>query len=209
MTDKRAISVGQLLRKKFKTLPFEGKWKGAIGIPEANGVWLIWGNSGNGKTRFSLMLAAYLAQFGKVAYDTLEEGARLSFQRAIQASNFDIKPGQFVILNREPMKALVERLQKRRSADIVIIDSLQYSFLNRRTYFDLKAKLPNKLIIFISHASGKEPDGDLAKKVRFDADVKIWVEGYKAFITSRYGGGEPITIWKEGAETYWGDNNKH
>lgn len=200
----RAISIGQLLRKKFKTLPFEGEWKEAVGIPERNGIWLIWGNSGNGKTRFALMLAKELAKYGKVTYDTLEEGARLSFQRAIREADFHLPPGRFTILNREPMKDLVKRLQKRKSADFVIIDSLQYSFLNRRTYFELKQQLPNKLLIFISHAAGKEPDGDLAKKVRFDADVKIFVEGYRAFITSRYGGGEPITIWRSGAYKYYG-----
>ena len=204
MPKNRAISVGQLLRKKFKILPFEGQWADAIGQPEANGIWLIWGNSGNGKTRLSLMLAKYLTQFGKVAYDTLEEGARLSFQRAIRQSEFDITPGKFTILNREPMNELIARLQKKKSPDFVIIDSLQYTFLTRRSYFELKQAVPNKLIIFISHAAGKEPDGDLAKKVRFDADVKIYVEGYMGFVTSRYGGGKPITIWHEGAENYYG-----
>ena len=204
MPKNRAISVGQLLRKKFKTLPFEGQWADAIGQPEANGIWLIWGNSGNGKTRLSLLLAKYLTKFGKVAYDTLEEGARFSFQRAIRQSEFDITPGKFTILNREPMNELIARLKKKKSPDFVIIDSLQYTFLTRRSYFELKQAVPNKLIIFISHAAGKEPDGDLAKKVRFDADVKIYVEGYKAFVTSRYGGGKPITIWHEGAEKYFG-----
>jgi hypothetical protein len=103
------------------------------------------------------------------------------------------------------MDEMIERLQKRKSPDFVILDSLQYTFLTRRTYFELKQKLPNKLIIFISHAAGKDPDGDLAKKVRFDADVKIYVEGYRAFVTSRYGGGKPITIWREGAERYYGN----
>ena len=207
MPKNRAISVGQLLRKKFKTLPFEGQWADAIGQPEANGIWLIWGNSGNGKTRLSLMLAKYLTKFGKVAYNTLEEGARFSFQRAIREMEFDTAPGRFTILNREPVSELVARLQKKKSPDFVIIDSLQYTFLTRRSYFELKQALPNKLLIFISHASGKEPDGDLAKKVRFDADVKIYVEGYIGNVTSRYGGGKPIIIWREGAESYYGLNN--
>jgi hypothetical protein len=204
MPQHRAISVGQLLRKKFKTIPLTGHWQEAIGTPEANGIWLVWGQSGNGKTRLSLMLAEMLAQYGKVAYNTLEEGARLSFQKAIRETGFNIPKGRFTILNREPMDELIVRLKKRKSPDIVIIDSLQYSFLTRRSYFELKQALPNKLIIFISHAAGKDPDGDLAKKVRYDADVKIYVEGYMAFITSRYGGGKPITIWKEGAERFHG-----
>ena len=199
------MSVGQLLRKKFKTIPLQGEWLKAVGEPERNGIWLIWGHSGNGKTRLALSLAKELMKHGKVAYNTLEEGARLSFQRAIRQAEFNPKADRFQILNREPIGELVKRLQNKKSPDFVIIDSLQYSFLNRRTYFELKQQVPNKLLIFVSHAAGKEPDGDLAKKVRYDADVKIWVEGYRAFVTSRYGGGEPITIWHEGAQDYYGE----
>jgi len=199
----RAISAKQLMRRKFPVIPWTGKWEAAFGRPEANGSWIIWGNSGNGKTRFSLMLAEELAKYGRVAYNTLEEGARLSFQRAIAEGGYELPTGRFVILDREPIEELAVRLRGRKAPDFVFIDSIQYSFLNRRRYFELRKEFPDTLFIWISHASGRDPDGDLAKKVRYDADVKIWIEGYKAFVTSRYGGGEPITIWREGADRYW------
>ena len=42
--------------------------------------------------------------------------------------------------------------------------------------------------IFISQAdkAGKDPAGSVAKHIRYDADIKIKVEGYKAFVTTRY-----------------------
>ena len=56
----RAASLDQVLRTRFKVLPFEGEWKDAIGCPELTGSWIVWGNSGNGKTRFALQLCKYL-----------------------------------------------------------------------------------------------------------------------------------------------------
>ncbi len=53
---KRAISISELLTTNFKVLPFEGDWKASIGNPELAGSWIIWGKSGNGKTRFTLQL---------------------------------------------------------------------------------------------------------------------------------------------------------
>ena len=87
----------------------------------------------------------------------------------------------------------------------MVIDSFQYSQLNYRTYIDFKQQHPKKLLIFISHADGKQPSGRAAKSVMFDATLKIYVEGYKAISKGRYIGetGEYI-IWPEGVAKYWG-----
>ena len=66
MAGKRAINAKELLGKSFDVLDFDGAWLGLIGKPEVKGSWIIWGQSGNGKTRFALQLAKYLARFGKV-----------------------------------------------------------------------------------------------------------------------------------------------
>lgn len=206
---KRAVSVQELLNMKFKTMPFEGEWFDLMGEPERSGVWFIWANSGNGKTNFTLQLAKYISHFGRVAYNTMEEGARRSFQRAVENTNMLEVARKLIILNREPIAELKERLRKRKSPDMIIIDSFQYSGLSREGYIKLKEEFANKLFIFISHADGKNPSGRTASFVRYDADVKIRVEGYRAFATSRYGGGKPYTIWHEGAEEYWGEMSKN
>lgn len=201
----RAVSVSEILNKKFIEMPFEGKFKASFGIPERSGVWIVWGSSGNGKTRFNLQLAKEMAKYGKVAYNTLEEGARKSFQKAVRETNMKEVAGRFVILNREPIEELKERLRKRKSPDIVIVDSFQYTGLTKPEYIALKEEFDKKLFIFISHAEGKKPEGRPARFIQYDADVKIRIEGYKAFPTSRYGGGEPFTIWHQGAKDYWQD----
>jgi hypothetical protein len=45
-----------------------------------------------------------------------------------------------------------------------------------RDYIQLKEEFPDKLFVFISHARGKNPKGDAATSVMYDADLKIWVE---------------------------------
>lgn len=201
----RALGVNELLKKKFKIMRFDGAFKAAIGTPEMAGTWIIWGKSGNGKTNFALQLGKYLTRFGKVVYNTLEEGAKLSFQRAICENDMQTCGNKFLIVS-EPILNLSYRLTKQRAPKICIIDSLQYTKLNKASYLQFVKKHPNVLFIFISHAEGKNPKGDTADSVRYHADVKIHVQGYKAFTTSRYGGGQPYTIWEEGAANYWGLN---
>lgn len=206
---KRALSVDDLLKTKFKMMQFDNIWKDSFGTPEISGVWLVWGQSGNGKTRFSLQLAKYLCSFGRVAYNTMEEGARRSFQKAVEETNMREVSGKFIILNRESMADLKARLSKRRSPDIVIIDSIQYTGITKEEYKQLKQEFSNKLFIFLSHAIGKQPKGSVAEFVRYDADIKIFVEGYMAFPVSRFGGGSDFIIWQHGADLYHGLNINH
>lgn len=203
----RAVSITELKNKKFKKLPLSPQWEKFIGTPEANGVWFVWGNSGHGKSRFLMLLAKELTAHGKVAYDTLEEGARLSMQMNMNDAGMDEESirKNFFFLNREPIEDLKVRLRKKKHPHFVFIDSFQYTGLTKKQYIELKEEFTDVLFIFNSHAEGKEPQGNIAKFVRYDADVKIRVEGFKALPMSRLGGGEPYIIWQEGAADYWMD----
>ena len=193
----------EIYTKKFNTLPFEGAWKALIGEPELTGAWIVWGESGHGKTSFALQLAKYFATLGKrVAYDSLEEGASLSMKKAFMRTGMEEVKRKVILLDAEPIDQLIKRLKKRKSPDVVIIDSLQYTGMNYQDTLDLRSMFPKKLFVYISHADGKKPASRVAVSVRFDAFVKIRVEGYKAFAVSRYGGGKPYTIWEEGAADY-------
>ena len=200
---KRAVSIHRLFNTDIQSLEFTGSWLESIGRPELTGTWLVWGGSGNGKTRFALQLAKYLTTFGKkVAYDSLEEGVSLSMRNAIADCNMQEVSRRFMLLDKESIAELIARLESPRSPQVIIIDSIQYTGLNYADYKKLRDKFRSKLFILISHAEGSQPAGRVAKSIRFDAFVKIWIEGYKAFPMSRYGGGEPYTIWEEGALSY-------
>lgn len=208
----RAYSNRSVLAKRFKVADFEGAWLDSIGRPELRGVWHVYGDSGHGKTTFCLQLAKYLAGFGRVLYNSLEQGLSRSMQRAWQDAGMAEAGSRVRLLDRMPMAELIELLCKRQSPEIVIIDSSHYWRRLRMTDVDyLRAKFRKKLFIFISHKErgSNEPKGQVAKDIKFDADVKVFVEGFRAMITSRYAmpdlgeGGADYIIWQEGADKYW------
>lgn len=213
----RAISNQNVLAAKFETAEFSGTWLASFGRPELRGTWIIWGDSGSGKTTFTLMLCKYLANFGRVAYDSLEQGLSLSLQKAWKRVGMIEAGCNVILLNKEDLPELTARLRKRKSPEIIIIDSLQYlTKFYMPQLKELKAEFPDKLFVFISQAdkAGKDPDGHIAKKIRYDADVKIKVEGFKAFVTTRYEdpergeGGADFVIWEQGAAEYWAEQLK-
>lgn len=199
---KRALNIRDIQAYKPNVLDFKGVWYDAIGKPELTGSWILWGNSSNGKTSLALQIAKYMAQFGRVDYNSLEEGLSLSMQEAISLVGMSDVGSGFYLLDKEPMKNLVKRLRKRRSANIVIIDSLQYAGITYKEYKQLMDEFRNKLFIFVSHADGSHPKGNVAKSIRYDANVKMFVEGFHTIPQSRYGGGELFIIWQKGYEDY-------
>lgn len=202
----RALTVKEILGRKRQVFPFAGKWADAFGQPERSGVWFIWGRSGNGKTSFVLQLIKELCKYDRVAFDSLEEGDSMSMRDKLVRHGLLEVGNRLHLLDAEPMDALSERLHRRKSYNIVVIDSFQYTQMTYKDYIHLKEEHKDKLLIFLSHAAGSNPRGSSAVGVMYDATLKIWVEGYKAFSKGRFIGptGE-YTIWDEGAARYWGD----
>lgn len=201
---KRAISVNELLAMKKPVYELSAEWREAFGEPERNGVWFVWGRSGSGKTSFVLQLCKELCRFGKVAYDSLEEGASISMKNAFIRAGMQDVARRLVLLDNENMEELDKRLSRRKSPDTVVIDSYQYTGMSFEDYLAFKRRHANKLIVIISQADGTRPKGRTAGRVMFDASLKIWVEGYRAMSKGRFFGEKGYyTIWAERAEEYW------
>ena len=202
----RAYSVSNLLTKKFSPLAFEDEWLACLGKPDRAFSAIIWGESSNGKTSAAIQLAKYLTKFGKVAYNSLEEGISHTMQMAIERTFMTECENSFILLDREPFDQMLERMKKPKSPQFLFIDSVQYTRITKNQYYELKELMQakGKGIIWISQAKGKEPKGALADDIRYDVDLKLRVEGYKLFPAGRLnGGGEPYTIWAEKAAKYW------
>ncbi|MFK5951248.1 MAG: hypothetical protein QM500_21030, partial [Methylococcales bacterium] len=189
---RRAYSVDNVLNAKFNRLEFEGKWLAAVGKPELTGTWFIQGDIKNGKTSLSMMLSKYLTQFGRVAYNSVEEGLSATIQEAYIRYDLQEVAGRFLLLDKETPEEIIFRLQKHKSPQIVVIDTIQYWDLRFSDYKKIKALFPKKLFIYVSHMEGKQPAGSTARKIWRDANVAWIVEGFKGFPTGRYGGGEPV-----------------
>lgn len=204
---KRAYSPVEIQKMNIPSFDFTGDWEASLGKPARTGTWIIWGHPGNGKSSFAMQLIKYLCKFDRVIYDSLEESTGKSIQMSLNRHNMEEVSRKLLILDREPMDELSERLSRKRSPGIVIIDSFQYSGLTYLSYKELKERHSNKLLIFISHADGMRPEGRAAKKVEYDADIKILVQGFRAMCKSRFmeKPGVPFTIWEEGAAKCWVD----
>lgn len=205
---KKAWSSTDLLATKYDEINWSGEWFDNFENPESRGVWSISGRSGNGKTAFLLQLAKELSKKGKVLYNSLEEGNSKTMQNAWRMHGL-AECGRKIQLIKEDIETLIIRLKKRQSPNIIFIDSFQYTDLSWKSYLELKNQFKNKLFIFNHQMKGNKIRGEVGDQVNFDADLKIWVEGFKAFSKGRYLGKyweKGYTIWEDGAEKYWGNN---
>lgn len=202
---KRAYSPSELMRMKRPEMAFTGKWKEAFGCPAPTGLWCIWGNSANGKSSFVMQLAKYLCRFGKVFYNSVEEGKEPSFINNIERNNMQEVDGRFRT-DTLSMEELDERMSDPRKEDIYIIDSFQaagYTVKGATGFRPLVKRHPDKLIIFISRADGSRPQGRPADTCVYDAGMKIYVEAFRAKCIGRFNPeGASFIIWEEGVAKY-------
>ena len=200
----RAYSIQQILDKKHKTLEWSKPWSDAYGFPESTGIWFVWGNSGNGKSGFVMQLVRELAKTKRVLINELEEGNRLTFQETVKRTDIaSVKKN--VLVTNERFDDLNIRLQKHKSPEVVIINSIQYFGVDFPKFLKYKELYgESKLTIINSHAEGKRPIGRTAFNIKHDADLKLWVEGFRAISNGRYNPGCYYTINEEMASTYWG-----
>lgn len=197
---RRALSIQNLIDYTPKTLGFTGRWLAAMGDPEPYGSWIIWGASGNGKTRFAVQLVKYLMSFPslRIAYNGLEEGVSETYRKAILDTGLQMeKQSRFVFWDGFDYDEMIARLKRKRSPNVIVIDSLQYLNISYDQYKELVRKYPKKLFIWISHQSGVEPKGGTAQSVRYNSNIKIRVHNYYANIVSRYCGNQVFDIWPE------------
>ncbi len=197
---KKALTVNDIETFRPHVLDFEGCWRGSFGTPELKGSILIYGMPKNGKTDFAIQFAKYLTKFGRVVYDSIEEGLSASLQDAIRRNHMSEVSSRFNLLDREPVNQLIVRLKRKQSASFIFIDSIQRAALTTQEYNCLKEAFPNKLFIFVSHVDdSRNPDGKTAKNIKRYSDIFAFVSGFVAYPVCRIGGGKPFIIWHEKA----------
>lgn len=146
-----------------------------------------------------------MSKFSRVIYNSIEEGLSLSFRDAVSRSGMQEVGNRFKLGDKWTIEELSEVLRKKNSPNFIVIDSVQFAGLKFSQYKSLKEEFPHKIFCYISHVKGKEADGNVAKSIYRDANVICRVEGFRAFITSRYGGEGTYDINPEMARAYWND----
>lgn len=197
---KRAYSPREIVKKTYKTLPWGGRWAECFGLPEERATWFISGASANGKSSFVMQLAYELTNYGQVLYLSYEEGLNQSFQERLIRHELDKRQGWFRVVTNDTMNDLMERLKKRHSAKFIIVDSFQMAHWNYPETEALVRSFPRKCFIFISQEEKGQPMGKPAKKLRYLADVKVRVVGFRAYCQGRFNpdAGNSFVVWEEG-----------
>ena len=203
----RAYSPSEIENLNIPELPLDGEWEAAFGRPSRFERWFIDGESASGKSTFVMLLGKKLCDYGRVDYVSLEEGANLSFKKRIKRLGMKDVAGKFKVVTGLTVADLVARLERPKSANFVIIDSVQY--LDVRSFDRLNKELfdrfPRKSFILVSQVYKGRPKGKMADDIRFDCGVKIHTKGYRAYCQGRYTDDAEayFTIWEEGAAKYY------
>jgi len=202
---RKGLGLNQFYNKKFKRLKFTGKWFDSVGEPATAGTWFIYGPSYNGKTSFAVQLTKYLMEFGNVGYLSLEEGESASLQEVFMLHEVpEDGKNKVRIYSDEHFTEFEQILENQKAPKFWIIDSFQYTQWSAMAYKELTKKNKDKLFILISHADGRKPKGDAAQSVHYHADVKIYIEGFKAFVKSRFKSDtQDFIIYDKKAEEIW------
>jgi hypothetical protein len=208
----RVLGLKQLISKRFKFLKLPPHLINTVGFLTENFWMIVWGKSGNGKTNFNIDFLRAILDNGNALYVSLEEGTESTMViNAMKYFNEKEHSGKIQFADHEmTVDELIKKLNKKKSPKYIVIDSIQHWNIKLDDYWRLKELFKKKkTFIFISHAKGKDPEGFVADKIRYDVGVKIHIEGFVATPKmSRYGGNNPHIIWEQGAKNYWGKQYK-
>ncbi|MGQ0740192.1 MAG: hypothetical protein ACT4OJ_14165 [Bacteroidota bacterium] len=216
----KKIGLKQLSQKTYSSVPsLPDSFVRSFGDIEDAFDCIIWGDSGNGKTNFTVQIIKELIKSirQKCLYISYEEGHTKTLQKTmIERHDMLNEVGNnLAILDHASFEDLVKLMSKRKSPKIYVIDSIQASGFTQEKCAELKNRFvmsrKKKIIIYISWADGKNPKGAAASSVKYYAHIKIRVEGFIAFFRSRFGGNRNYVVWEEGGKRYWGLKafNKH
>lgn len=171
-------------------------------------IMFVYGDSFNGKTSFLYSFLKWLMVYYQVLYWAGEEGFTMTTRSNIsEYLDEEVHSGKILFADADmQFEDLMEYLKRKKSPHVVVIDSVQYMDMNYAKYKLLKETFKRKIFILISQTQGGKPTGAPAKKMRFDADIKVLLMGFTAFVGSRFNKGQPpraVVNWPEGARKFW------
>ncbi len=219
----KTIGLKQLEQKQYTIIEgVDPEVCKCIGIVEDTFDMIFYGNSGNGKTNgTAIFLKAILKALLRITpsvkceYVAYEEGHAMTIQETfINRHKFLDELGNVMLLtDHYTFEELQQRMRKRKSAKIWVIDSIQAARFTEQQCAELKREFVNgrkkKIIIWVSwaEASGKVPHGSTAKAVEYYANIKLQVKGLVIFPKTRYKrgeiGGKNFVVHEPGARAYW------
>lgn len=197
---KRAYTIDNIEAIRYERFDWDEEWNEPFGKPAMESSWFILGPSASGKSSFVMQLGRKLCSYGPTLYVSYEEGVKMEFQRRLKYLHMSDVKARFSVVTDDSYEELTERLSRPKSARFVIIDSFQYSGWTYEQAKTLVDRFPKKGFVFVSQEDKGQPLGKAAVRLRYMADMKVRVAGYKAYCQGRATGepGSYYTVWEEG-----------
>jgi len=194
----RTFGVHHILNKVFKRLGIEGEWLALFGHLSDPFTMLVFGHPKNGKTTLLMMFCKYLTRFGKVWYNSIEEGDSSTIQDAFNRVNMgELEEGKFMLGDRYFFSHMMEKLARPNSGRFVVIDSRDYINLTSLQWKKLTTTFPHKSFILVCWEKAGKPSGKFAQDIQYMVDVVVNVKNFRAKAVGRFGGGKEFVIWKK------------
>jgi hypothetical protein len=210
----KTMGLQQIAQKTYTLVQgLEPALVASIGEIEDSFDAIIYGASGSGKTNCTVIILKHLLKAlskAKAEYISYEEGMGKTVQDLMikRHNMLEAVGNRLTITDHLSYDELYKRMEKRQSAKIWVIDSIQASRLTYHQAQKLKETFVlskrKKIIIYISWSEGKVPQGACAKAVEYYANIKMRVDNLIMFPKSRYGGNLPFVIHEPLAKQRWG-----
>lgn len=170
---KNVVSLRDMQKARFKTLPFTGSWKDLMGTPEERFSVMIYGQSGQGKSTFAINFAEYLANnFGAVLFNSAEEGISLTLQDKLK----NLKSDDLFISHQKDFNSMKKHL-KTSNCRFVVLDSVNHMNLTPENVEELRNMDKTRGFISI-HQVTKTGDFKGDNKFLHNCDIEIVVDNY-------------------------------
>jgi hypothetical protein len=190
---RKSLSARDIIGSVFVKYDLSKEWREAIG-PIGEGVsMIVWGDSGSGKTTFCLKLALELCRFGKVYYNSMEQGKSDGFKEGLKRLDFNNIPASKVSFgNRDSWEDCKAKIRYNK-ARFVILDSIDYLKFTAEDFKLLTERYKKRTFIVVSHGD-KYPKSAHADEIRYMVDVKIKLKHGVATADSRLGSTKPMQV---------------
>jgi hypothetical protein len=188
----KEIKADDLVKVKFDSLNFTGKFLELIGKPSRIFSGIIWGLPKGGKSNLSVRFADYLQEyFGEVVYIAAEEGLSSSLKEKF----IQIKGGNVTVVECRKRDEIRTYL-KGKEFQFVFIDSINVAGIDNEFLELIKVENPKKSFISIVQATKSGNfKGDQALTHNCDFVIKV-IDGV-AYHHGRFGPASEVKIFEQ------------
>lgn len=204
----RALTVANVITTEVQRIKFTGRFYDVFDHPQKKARWFVFGQSSSGKSSFVMQLIKEFAKTEKTLLVSLEEDLDDGdLQDRLRMFNMQDVSKNFQLV-ADNYEELTQRLERRGSAQVVVIDSAPYFFMGKTfaDYLQFTKRYRHKTLVFIGHARGQLPKTELEERIMYDANQKVIVSGYVATNKGRKFGphATQYVVWQKGYEDLHG-----